>query len=878
MSWPAAIFRRMRALFRRKQFDADMAEEMRAHLERREQANLAAGLTLAEARDAAQRQFGGVDQLQEIAREQRSWLWLEQFSRDLRQAVRSLAKARGFTVVALVTLALGTGANTSMFSLLNALLFHAPPYPEPSGLVRVFRTGATFQAGPHSPANFLDLQARVKSFSHLAAFTRSSSTLAEPGKPAEQLAALEVSGDFFATLGVQPALGRAITAAEDRPGAERVIVLSDAYWRQRFGGDPSILERPVRVDDETVTVIGVMPPGCDDRIVWGQVSAWRPLAFRDETRRERGGNWLNLIGRLAPGVTAEQAQAEINVVGADLAREFPESNARTGLNLVSFVRSMQDGMVRSLSLFAMGLAGCVLLIACVNLANLLFARNAARAREHAVRAALGASRGRLIRQSLTESLALALGGGALGLLVAAWGNTALGSRLFIGGQPFRLDFDWRVAGFAFGVSVLAAAFFGMLPALLASRIDLNEALKRGARGATGGTHGVRHALIVVEVALALVLLSSAGFFLRGLDRFLARDQGWETERLLTASLNLPATRYPDASAQVAFYERLQTRLAGLPGVTGVALARTLPFYGFGFGQRYVVEGQPAPKAGSEPMRDVNAVSEGYFNALGISVIEGRTFAPGDATGPVKTVIGESMARKLWPGESAIGKRIAHPVEKQWQEVIGVVRDVSFASNLGVPSGRFQTYRFLARESDDEIVLALRSAVPPATLTEPLRRAIAELDPELPVNGLRPAALVVEQNLANVSLTGRLLGGFALLGLLLAAVGIYGVISGFVVQRTSEIGLRMALGAQVRDVLRLVLGRGLQLVTIGIAVGWAGTWAAARVLAAMLPALPGPEGITAAVVTGALVAVALSACFVPARRAARVDPITALRVE
>lgn len=856
-----------------------MAEEMRQHLERRAQANLAAGLPPGDAYQAARRQFGGVDQLKEIARDQRSWLWLEQFSRDFRHALRSLGKSRGFTAIALLTLALGIGANTSMFSLLNALLFHAPPYPAPNGLVRVFRTGATFQAGPHSPANFLDLQARVKSFSHLAAFTKTGTTLAEVGKPAEQLAALEVSGDFFAALGVQPALGRFIAAEDDRAGSPPVVVLSDGLWRQRFAADPGILERSIRLDGADVTVIGVMPAGFDDRLVWGQVSAWRPLAFRDETRRERGGNWLSLIGRLAPGVSPEQALAEASTVAADLAQMYPQSNAQTGVNLVPFVRSMQDGMTRNLSLFAMGLAGCVLLIACVNLANLLFARNAARAREHAVRAALGASRGRLIRQSLTESFALALGGGALGLLVARWGNTALGARLFVGGQPFSLEFDWRVAGFALGLAVLAAAFFGVLPALLSSRTDLNEALKRGTRGATGGgAHRVRHALIVVEVALALVLLSSAGFFLRGLDRFLVRDQGWDTAKLLTASLNLPATRYPDAAAQVAFYERLQTRLAALPGVTGVALSRTLPFYGFGFGQRYVVEGQLVPKAGSEPMRDVNAVSAAYFETLGIALLEGRSFTPADATGPMKTIVGESMARKLWPGESAIGKRIAHPVEKQWQEIIGVVRDVSFASNLGVPSGRFQTYRFLAREPDDEISVALRCAVAPVLLSEAVRRAVAELDPELPVNGLRPAALTVEQNLANVTLTGRLLGGFALLGVLLAAVGIYGVISGFVVQRTGEIGVRMALGAQVGDVLRLVLGQGFRLVVIGIVVGWVGTVAAARVLVAMLPSLPGPDTATAAGVTSALVAVALLACLVPARRAARVNPIAALRAE
>ncbi|HWA28954.1 MAG TPA: ABC transporter permease [Lacunisphaera sp.] len=798
---------------------------------------------------------------------------------DLRHAFRSLLKTPGFTLIALLTLALGIGVNTSMFSVLNTLVLHAPPYPGAAELIRVYRTNLTLAAGPHAPANFLDLRERNKSFSHLAAFTRRSSNYAEPGQPAEQLPGMLVTGDFFGALGVQPALGRFITPEEDQPGHDKVIVLSDTAWRLRFASDPAIVGRQLRLDGEKVTVIGVMPAGFDDRLVWGQVSGWRPMSFDDEDRKNRGGNFLSVIGRLRPGVTPAAALAEMNTLAADLARTYPATNAQSAINLVPFIRSMQDNQARSLSLFAMGLAGCVLLIACVNLANLLFARNVVRAREHAIRAALGASRLRLVRQSLTESLVLAVMGGALGLLVAAWGNSVVGSRLFIGGKPFALAMDWRIAGFALAAALASTVFFGLLPALLSSRTDVNEALKQGSRGSTsGGHHRVRQALIVVEVALALVLLSGAGFFLRGLDRFLARDHGWRTVSLLTANLNLPQGKYPDEAALVAFYDRLQARLAGLPGVEKVSFSGSLPFYGFGWSQRYIVEGQPLPESGKEPMRDVNAVSPGYFDTMGIALVEGRTFEPGDLTGPMRTIISESMARKLWPGESPIGKRIAHPVDKKWQEVIGVVRDITFASNLESIGGRFQTYRLLAREPDNQISLSFRCAVPPETLVDPLRRAIAELDPELPVTGIRPAVQTIAENTANYTLTGWLLTAFAGLGLLLSAVGIYGVISGFVAQRTNEIGIRMALGAQLRDVLGLVLRQGLRLTVLGTVLGLAGAWGVANLLQALVPAMSGSDPFTAAGVAGILLFTAFLACWLPARRATKVDPMVALRAE
>jgi putative ABC transport system permease protein len=463
--------------------------------------------------------------------------------------------------------------------------------------------------------------------------------------------------------------------------------------------------------------------------------------------------------------------------------------------------------------------------------------------------------------------------------VALWANAALSSRLLIAGKPFELSLDWRVAGFAFAAALVSAVFFGLLPALLASRIGFNETLKQGGRGSTSSHHRVRHALIVIEVALALVLLSGAGFFLRGLDRFLARDHGWQTANLLTATVTLPDSKYPNDAAKVAFHDRLETRLGELPGVNGVALSRTLPFRGFGWGQRYIVEGQPLPEPGAEPHRDVNGVNPGYFETMGIALVAGRTFTRADLTGPVRTVISESMARNLWPGESALGKRIAHPLDPtNWQEVIGVVRDVGFASNLDSAELRFQTYRLFAREPDNEISVALRCATDPAALAGTLRQAVAALDSELVVTDIRPATLAIEQQTANYALTGLMLASFATLGLLLAAIGLYGVISGFVAQRTNEIGIRMALGAQWRDVLHLVLGQGLRLTALGTLVGLAGVWWVASLLRSMVPALPPSEPLIAAGITLLLVLTALLACWIPARRATKVDPMVALRAE
>jgi putative ABC transport system permease protein len=795
-------------------------------------------------------------------------------------ALRALRATPVFTATALVTLALGIGVNTSMFSVLNATLLRALPYPQSGQLVRVYRTTARSQTLPHSPANFLDHQAQNTVFASLAAASWTNFALAEPGHAAERVTGLLVTGDFFTVLGVQPAIGRPLTRADDQPGRDNMVVLSDGFWRRRFAADPAIVGRDLRLDGQRVTVAGVMPPGFEDRQLWGPIEMWRPIAFSAATRENRGNNWLAIVGRLKPGTTVAAAQAGMGAVAARLARDYPGPNGEQGVIVLPLAATGADPTIRLLSWFTMGLAACVLLIACANLANLQLARNVGRARDFALHAALGASRLRVMRQSLVESVLLGLAGGGLGLLVAGWTTDALGSRVEIAGQTgLAMPLDRTVLAFTASASVLTGILFGLLPAWLASRGDVNETLKQGGRGSTSRAHHrLRSGLIVAEVALALVLLSAAGFFIRGIDRFAVRDHGWRTEHLLTGSLTLSAAYESNASRR-AFHERLQTSLAALPGVERVALSGNLPFNGFAAGQRFIIEGRPVPRSGTEPSRDVNFVSPEYFDTLGIGLVEGRAFEAADLTRePIPTIINETMARQFWPGESAIGKRIAHPLVMEWQEVVGVVRDVSFATNLSEPSTRFQAYRLLAREPNRSFTVTIRSALPPETLTDAVRRAVVAIDPDQPAQEIQSATRVISRGLANFALVGWLLAGFAVLGLFLAAVGIYGVIAAFVGQRINEIGIRVALGAQVRDVLRLVLGQGLRLALAGVAIGLVGTYAVARALTAIAPSLPAPEAITALVVTGVLLGFALLACWLPARQAVQVDPNVALRAD
>jgi predicted permease len=800
------------------------------------------------------------------------------------QAARSLAKSPGFTTIALLTLALGIGVNTAMFSLIDTLLFKAAPFPEPMRLVRVYRTSPQSNTWPHSPAEVLDLHDQVSSFAHFSPFSWNSFNFAEPGQPAERIPGLNVGADFFAVLGLPAMLGRTFAASEFTPGQDRVVVLSEALWRRRFAADPAIAGRRIRVDGEELTVIGVMPASADYPLLWGRIEAWKPLAFSADQRKDRGNHWMNALARLKPGVSVSQAQAELDTVSARWAKDFPDVSTGSGLRAVVLHRSTMDSIGRNLSGMVMGLAGFVLLIACANLANLQLARTGARARDFAIRSALGASRLRLMSELIVESVLLAVAGGALGLVLATWVTDALGRRIVIGEFPgLSVELDWPVLVFALLVSLATGILFGLLPGWTASRTDVNATLKQQGRGTTGdrSQHRLRNALIVGEVALALTLLTGAGFFVRGLQRFTGRNPGWERSHVLTATVNLPYSSYGTDERRRTFYREAQRELAQLPGVERAALSSTLPVWGFNSSRDVVPQDQPRPPRERTPLVAFACVTPDFFDVLRIPLKRGRLF-PADLSekSPALVIVNETLARQFWPNEDPIGKRIgsADPTNKDWYEVIGVVGDVAYPANFGRADTSLQMYRPLVQEPWNSLNLSIRTRGDAASLLRELPRAVAAVDADVPAYRVATLDEMIGRSARNFELANQLLVAFALLGLLLAALGLYGVISGVVVRRTPEFGIRIALGARHHNVLWLVLREGMILTSIGAALGLAGGVVLLRVCAAIIPSLPGLDYLLLAGTVVGLGAVALLACWLPARRATKVDPMVALRAE
>jgi putative ABC transport system permease protein len=793
---------------------------------------------------------------------------------DLRFALRQLLKNPGFTAVAVLTLALGIGVNTSMFSGLHSLLMPKQPYAEADRLVRVFRTSPHSQRWPHSPAGFLDQRSLNSVFTHMVATTSRRANLSEVGQPAERLRVVLATGDLLPMLGIPPKLGRGFLPEEDEAGGNAVVLLNHRLWVRRFHADPGIIGRTLRLDGETVTVIGVMPAEFGDREAWGSADLIRPMAFSDAESAMRGNHYLDVFARLKPGVTLAQANAGLTVLATRLRETHPETNTDIGFRAMEMARARMDPRGQIMLWMIMGLAGFVLLIACANLANLQFARTALRSRELAIRGALGAPRSRLLRQLLTENLVLAGLGGLLGLVLARWTNQWLIHNLTEDGRPLiQPTVNFAVLAFALLTSTLSGLAFGLAPAWLASRTDVNAALKQGMRDGAGGSprNRIRHGLIIAQVALALMLLVGAGLVVDGLSRFGAASPGWRIDGLHAGYLNLPDTTYPDDNARRRFMDRLQERLSGLPGVERASLATSLPVAGFR--SHIGIEIESSDTAVTDSLSSLASVSPGHFETLGVRLVEGREFTPADSTGrPAVAIINEAFARACWPNASAVGKRIGQP--GTWQEIVGVVSDVRSATDPGEPTTRFQCYRPLAQESSSGLAVAVRGHVSGETL----RLAVAELDPDLPLSEASSVRAAVDRAHGQTAIAGWLLAAFAGLGLLLAALGTYGVVAGFVGQRTQEIGVRMALGAKIRDVLWLVLGRGLRLTAMGLAVGVVGAVAMARVLASLTPGLKANAPGVVVLAGLVLFAVALLACWIPARRAARVNPMVALRGE
>jgi putative ABC transport system permease protein len=801
---------------------------------------------------------------------------------DLKFALRQLLKSPGFTAVALLTLALGIGLNTSMFSLMNLLILKPLPYPQSSELVRIYRNTPQSSTSNHATPDYLELERETAGFARLGSFRQWGYTLMPVGRPSVNLNALRVTPSFLSTLGLKPQLGRWFTPEEDDPG-NHVVILGYDTWQAQFGGDPAIVGTNVSIDGEATTIVGVMPAEFTSIFLWGPTDVLRPMAFTPEEKANRGEVAVSIIARRLDRITLQEFNVRLTTVARHLAELRPKDRSQDGLRAVTLESVAHNPGMSIISWLMVGVGGFVLLIACANLANLQLARAIARSHEFAIRAALGASRTKLLRPQLAESMVLAVSGGLLGLLVTLWANDWISSRLSSNGIfKMTLEIDWRVLAFAFAVSLATGVLFGLLPAWMLSRVRVHDSLKSGARGNTGDRvqHRLQNSLIVTQFSNAVILLATAIGFVQGADRIVSANPGWDQQKIIQSVLNLPPAKYPTGEQSYSFYQRLQERLATLPGAENVTVGWTLPVYQFLTTRSMVVEGKAAPVPGREPLAYVNAVMPSYLPTLGVKVRSGRNFTDADTLTSVPVaLINESMARALFPNEDPVGHRIGSPDPKTpgWLEIVGVVPDLQMVVT-GVPQiTPFQVLKPLAQETWNYVTVAIR-AEHPERLAEPMRQAIAALDPTLALQQFGTINEVTKMVTASATMMTTILIGFSCLGLFLAALGLYGVIARIVVLRTPEIGVRVALGAQARDVVWLIVRSGLRLTLLGTGIGLAGASLLGWAMTKLLPGAEAIQPLAFAGIAGVLISVGLLACWLPARRATKVDPMVALRAE
>jgi putative ABC transport system permease protein len=815
---------------------------------------------------------------------------MDGFLKDIRYAMRSLLKQPAFTAIAVITLALGIGANTTIFSVVNAVLLRSLPYPNADRLVDLSQTSREQRDISVSFPDYLEWRGEQNVFEDLAARMPAGGVITGSGDPERVIGRL-VTASFFSTLGVPPHLGRSFSAAEDQPGGARVMVISHELWQRRFGGDPAVINKAINYNGEPWTIIGVLPARFDfygrDNI---SNDIFMPLGHlaSDDFMHDRKSHTVRVIGRLKAGVSLEQARATITALAQRQAAQHPDSNTDTGANLRSLLDDYVGDSRRAL-LVVFAAVGFMLLIACANVANLMLARATTRRREIALRLALGASRWRVARQLLTECLLLSVGGGALGILLATWGVN-----LLIRLEPdslSRLDdvsVDWQALGFTFLVTVIVAVLFGLAPALQSARARLSEALKEGGRSSASGLAGkLRGSLVATEVALALILLIGAGLTLKSFGRLTSVDPGYDTHNVLTLRLRLPDGKYRDAGQTSAFSRAAIARVSSLPGVERVALATGFPL-GRATDVNYLIEGQPEPQPGRAAPAIRLDVSEEYHRVLNISLLHGRLFTAHDTeSSPLVVIVDEQLAAQAFPNlplPQVLGKRLRQGGDSAgWREIVGVVRHVK--QNGLDEEGRSQIYRpleqitpkwkaNLMRAND----LLVKTSVEPGSLIGAIKKEIQGIDKDQPIAQVQTLESKLDISLAPQRFTLLLLTVFALIALLLASAGIYGVMSYTVTQRTQELGIRMALGAQAVDVLRLVLVKGMRLALAGVALGLLGAFALTRLMTSLLFGVTPTDGVTFILVSLVLLAVALLACYVPARRATKVDPLVALRYE
>ncbi len=805
---------------------------------------------------------------------------------DLRFGLRMLAKNPGFTVVAIVTLALGIGANTTMFSVADAFLVKPLSLPHLSRLVmlRETETGSGWGGSPTSPADFLEWKKRCAAFESLAAY-RWEDVNITGGQAPERVQGVEVTANFFSTLGVGSVLGRTFANGEDEPGHDGVVILSRGFWKSRFAADPRIIGREIALNGHPYSVIGVMGRDFEFPLT---VDLWTPLAMMPQQASIRDLRDLDVVARLRPGISQRQALAEMNVIMQRLAKAYPKTNRGWKALIVSAREFVNGNLTRDYTLMLLAAAGFVLLIACANVANLQFARATARRKEIAVRSALGASRWRVARQLLTEGILLGLAGAGLGLLIAAWslgfilsGMPANVAKLVGGWNAIRLD--GSALAFTAAIGVMSGILSGLLPALKTSNPDLNTSLKEGGRASTGdrSDHRLRGMLVVAQIAMAVILLVGAGLTVKGFRGLVRTQAKFSPERVLTFGINLPADRYPDSTAKIQFYGRIMDKLRSLPGVQSAAAFNTFPLSNNGgTWTRFRVEGQTPPKAKDLSGGQLLSVSPSYLQLMQIPLLGGRNFGAGDNDHSLPVVlINAKLAHRFWPHQNPIGKHIRivqHGKDGPWLTVAGVVGDVTYDWTDGGPE--LAIYRPYTQAPLSESLLAVRTAGDAASLAAPARAAVAAIDPELPASSVMTLARAIYESVVGLNYLGFMMAALGVIALILASVGVFGVMSYSVTERIHEIGIRMALGASRNDVLQMIVWRGMSLTLLGLAIGLPGAYSAARLLSSILFGVRATDATVFLGVPLTLALVAMVACYIPARRAAKVDPMVALRNE
>ena len=882
MKWFNILTARLRALFRRESVLQDIEEELRIHVEMETETNIERGMQPDEARAAALKSFGNRGRNTELGYDIRGGGWLETLWQDLRYGARVLLKNPGFTLIAIITLALGIGANTAIFSVVNTALLHPLPYKEPDRLV-MLQGEPWMQVEP-----FLYWREHSQVCEGITAFDGAAFTLTGSTQP-ERVDGVYVSSDYFQRLGVAAVSGRTFLPEEDRAGKNQVVLLSHGLWQRRFGGDPSIVGKTLTLNDKSYTVVGIISTGSqfftnDDSLRFmGRAELWAPLVLSTINPDSEGKRYVAPVARLKPEVTLQQAQAELDTLINRLKQEHPDffpTDLRWGGVKLSLLLTQVVQHFRLSLLVLFAAVGFVLLIACANVANLLLAHAMARQKETAIRAALGASRFRLVRQFLAESVLLSVLGGSLGLLLAHWGLDLIVA-LIPGDIPRveKISIDQTVLVFTLMVSLLTGLVFGLAPALAASKPDLHEMLKEGGRTSTGGIGRNRtlSLLVVSEAALALVLLIGAGLMIHSFLRLNSVNPGVNPENVLTMSIALPKTKYSTDDQVRLCYQKMLQRIEALPGVLSAGTTGALPVSARWGGTGITVEGRSEVQGTNQ-----DTISPDYFRATGIPLLEGRYFTERDVAGaPAVTIINKALARRYWPGESPLGKRIEVASNKQWLSVVGVVGDVKrqgleaetepgyFTPHLQPPAGRHLHSGWN---------LVVRTASDPMSLAAAVQREVWAVDKDQPVTNIQTLEQVISDSIAPLRFRTLLLGLFAVVALVLATVGIYGVMAYAVMQRTHEIGIRMALGAQQRDVLKLVIGQGMRLALIGIALGLLAASALTRLVKSLLFGVSATDPVTFVIVATLLAGMALLACWLPARRATKVDPMIALRCE